>query len=94
VVDGRPGIRVRTTRSSVWSRTGHRERTSSSRGPPTLPEIRRPIGSVTITYSVDLLKSHYRRSIVDYGKAERHMAMMADMLSRGIIAQFPRKFSG
>jgi hypothetical protein len=48
----------------------------------------------TTTYSVDLLKGHFALAIRDYGKAERHMAMMADVLSKGIIAQFPRKFAG
>jgi hypothetical protein len=48
----------------------------------------------TTAYSVDLLKGDYAQSITDYGKAEEHMAMLADTLSKGIIAQFPRKFVG
>ena len=48
----------------------------------------------TTTYSVDLLNGHYAQAITDYGKAEAHMAMMADVLSKGIIAQFPSKFVG
>jgi hypothetical protein len=48
----------------------------------------------TTAYSVDLLKGNYAQAIIDYGKAEQHMAMLADVLSKGIIAQFPRKFVG
>ena len=48
----------------------------------------------TTAYSVDLLKGNYAQAITDYGKAEQHMAMLADVLSKGIIAQFPRKFVG
>lgn len=59
----------------------------------TRPMMREHI-TQTITYSVDLLKGHYARAIVDYGRAENHMAMMADTLSRGIVAQFPGRFSG
>jgi hypothetical protein len=47
----------------------------------------------TTAYSVDLLKGDYAQAITDYGKAEQHMAMLADVLSKGIIAQFPRKFA-
>lgn len=47
----------------------------------------------TIAYSVDLLKGNHTQAIVDYDKAEQHMAMLADTLSKGIIAQFPNKFT-
>lgn len=47
----------------------------------------------TTAYSVDLLKGSYAQSITDYGKAEAHMMMLADTLSKGIIAQFPAKFT-
>ena len=50
--------------------------------------------SQTITYSVDLLKGDYAQSIVDYDLAEAHMDMMADTLTQGIIAQFPKSFHG
>jgi hypothetical protein len=50
--------------------------------------------SQTITYSVDLLKGDYAQSIVDYDLAESHMDMMADTLTQGIIAQFPKHFHG
>lgn len=47
----------------------------------------------TIAYSVDLLKADYRQAISDYDKADQHMAMLADTLSKGIIAQFPHRFT-
>jgi hypothetical protein len=50
--------------------------------------------SQTITYSVDLLQGNYAQSIVDYDMAESHMDMMADTLTQGIIAQFPKQFHG
>jgi hypothetical protein len=46
----------------------------------------------TTTYSVDLLKRNYKQAIEDYGKAESHMLDLADVLSKGIIAQHPDKF--
>jgi hypothetical protein len=50
--------------------------------------------SQTTTYSVDLLQGDYAQSIVDYDLAESHMDMMADTLTQGIIAQFPKRFHG
>lgn len=47
----------------------------------------------TVAYSVDLLKGNYPQAITDYDMAEQHMAMLADTLSKGIIAQFPGKFA-
>lgn len=47
----------------------------------------------TVAYSVDLLKGNYPQAITDYDKAEQHMAMLADTLSKGLIAQFPGKFA-
>jgi hypothetical protein len=46
----------------------------------------------TVAYAAAQLEGHYARSIRVYGRAERHMLRMADMLSSGIIAQFPGKF--
>jgi hypothetical protein len=46
----------------------------------------------TVAYAAAQLQGHYTRSIRIYGHAERHMLGMADMLSRGIIAQFPGRF--
>jgi hypothetical protein len=45
----------------------------------------------TTTYSVDLLKGNYAKSIRDYDMAFSHMMDMADTLADGIIAQFPDK---
>jgi hypothetical protein len=47
----------------------------------------------TTTYAVDLLKGDYAKAIKDYDTAEQHMLMLADVLSKGVIAQFPQKFT-
>jgi hypothetical protein len=46
----------------------------------------------TVAYAAAQLEGHYARSIRIYGHAEHHMLSMADMLSNGIIAQFPGRF--
>jgi hypothetical protein len=46
----------------------------------------------TVAYAAAQLQGRYARSIRIYGHAEHHMLGMADMLSRGIIAQFPGRF--
>jgi hypothetical protein len=46
----------------------------------------------TVAYAAAQLTGHYARSIRIYGHAEHHMLRMADMLSNGIIAQFPGRF--
>ena len=46
----------------------------------------------TLAYATDQLQGHYAKSIDDYGIAEQHMADMADMLTDGLVAQFPAKF--
>ena len=46
----------------------------------------------TIGYATDVLTGDYAKAITDYDVAEAHMVQMADMLSTGIIAQFPNKF--
>ena len=46
----------------------------------------------TIQYASDVLTGNYAQAIADYDTAQAHMAEMADMLSMGIIAQFPDKF--
>lgn len=46
----------------------------------------------TITYASDILTGDYAKAIVDYDAAQTNMVHMADMLSDGIIAQFPDKF--
>ena len=46
----------------------------------------------TTTYAADQLQARFARSIRDYGKAERHMRQMADMLSAGLVQEFPGRF--
>jgi hypothetical protein len=46
----------------------------------------------TTTYAADQLQGHFAKSIRDYGTAERHMRDMADMLSAGLVKQFPHRF--
>jgi hypothetical protein len=47
----------------------------------------------TIAYAADLLAGHDTSAIEKYDLAEEHMAQMADMLSAGIVQQFPQRFS-
>jgi hypothetical protein len=47
----------------------------------------------TIAYASDQVAGKYAASIADYGTAEAHMRKMADMLSRGLIKQFPHRFA-
>jgi hypothetical protein len=46
----------------------------------------------TIAYASDQLQGKYTKSIKDYGRAEAHMMTMSDMLSTGLIKQFPGRF--
>jgi hypothetical protein len=46
----------------------------------------------TIAYASDQLQGKYGRSAKDYGIAEAHMMAMSDMLSAGLIEQFPGRF--
>jgi hypothetical protein len=58
--------------------------------------LMRPLWKTHITqttgYSVDLLAGDYTHSIKDFGKAFDHMMMLSDVLSQGIIGQFPGRF--
>lgn len=47
----------------------------------------------TLVYATDMLTGDWAQGITDYGKAEAHMIEMSDMLSAGVIAQFPDKFT-
>ena len=47
----------------------------------------------TLSEASNELKGNYAASIKDYDEAMSHMLMVADILSDGIIAQFPAKFS-
>ena len=46
----------------------------------------------TIAYASDALAGDYTKAIADYGIAEQHMEEMSDMLSAGLIQQFPKLF--
>ena len=48
----------------------------------------------TLTEATHQLKGDYAASAKDFDAIEKHILMMADMLSDGIIAQFPQKFTG
>jgi hypothetical protein len=47
----------------------------------------------TLNEATNQLKGNYAASLEDYDHAMDHILMMADTLSKGIIAQFPSKFS-
>jgi len=46
----------------------------------------------TIGYASDILGGKHSRAVKKYDAAEAHMADMADMLSQGLVQQFPGKF--
>lgn len=46
----------------------------------------------TVTYSVDLLKGDFAKSVANYDEAFHHMMGMSDAIAAGIISQFPDKF--
>jgi hypothetical protein len=48
--------------------------------------------TTTIGYAGDVLAGNHADAIADYDQAEAHMIEMADMLSQGLIAQFPDTF--
>ena len=48
----------------------------------------------TLTEATDRLKGNYAADIRDYDAVVTHILGMADVLSDGIIAQFPQKFHG
>ncbi|HSR89575.1 MAG TPA: hypothetical protein VLK22_04285 [Candidatus Udaeobacter sp.] len=47
---------------------------------------------LTLTEAVDELKDQYGKSVEDYDKVHEHILGLADLLSDGIVAQFPDKF--
>ena len=46
----------------------------------------------TVAYASDALAGDYVQAIADYDLAEAHMYDMADMLSAGLVQQFPKMF--
>ena len=58
-----------------------------------LEEIWRVHIDQTTTYSVDLLNGDYVAAIEAFDEAFDHIMGLADILSTGIIAQFPRQFA-
>ena len=49
--------------------------------------------SHTTDYAVNIMKGEYDTSIKGFESALQHMLMLADLLSDGIVKQFPGKFS-
>jgi hypothetical protein len=47
---------------------------------------------LTLAEAVDQLQGHYPESVADYDKVHDAILRMADMLSSGIIQQFPKQF--
>jgi hypothetical protein len=48
----------------------------------------------TLSEATHQLKGDYAASVRDFDAIEKHILMMADMLSDGIVHQFPQKFTG
>ncbi len=49
---------------------------------------------LTLQEAVDYLGGNYAASVADYENVHLQILGMADMLSKGIILQFPQMFSG
>jgi hypothetical protein len=49
---------------------------------------------LTTTEAVDQLKGNYAASVADYDKVHEEILGMADILSTGLVAQFPQMFGG
>ena len=47
----------------------------------------------TLAEAVDELTHDYADSVTEYQAIEQHMLVVADLLSSGIIGQFPSKFA-
>lgn len=46
----------------------------------------------TLAEAVDRLNGRFAADIADYERVHRHILAMADVLSSGIMQQFPRRF--
>jgi hypothetical protein len=46
----------------------------------------------TLAEAANELAGEYEQSVADYEAAHLHILAMADMLSSGIIGQFPKRF--
>lgn len=46
----------------------------------------------TVAYAGDVLAGEWAKAITDYDTADAHMVHMADMLTKGLVKQFPKKF--
>jgi hypothetical protein len=46
----------------------------------------------TIAYATDAIKGDHAKAVADYDKAEKHMLMLGNVLSAGLIKQFPARF--
>lgn len=69
------------------------EKANSNWPAPGMEQMMNTHNNQTLQYAADQLGGKYADSIAEYGQAEAHMAQMADMLSAGIIKQFPDKFT-
>lgn len=59
---------------------------------PTMEDMMTTHNKQTLSYAALQLQGKYPQSIAGYGVAEAHMQDMADMLTAGIVAQFPSDF--
>ena len=59
---------------------------------PDMVEMMRTHITQTIAYASDALAGDYVKAVADYDLAETHMQQMANDLSAGLIAQFPKLF--
>jgi hypothetical protein len=62
------------------------------RGPQLTDQHHVPVLNQVITLAVDQLDAHYAAAIRLYGVYIDHIIDMADMISTGIIQQFPARF--
>jgi len=57
-----------------------------------LREMMRLHLDLTKEEAIDILDKKYEESVADYDKVHNQILMMSDVLSDGIIRQFPNKF--